>query len=169
MPANRLFLAVPVRLYHYEQIKKDFSPLLKGRWREEEHLHATIAFLGNRFNPDHLIEKLSGFEYSFDISEISALDYFAESRVFVATFYNPTLQNLYEKLAPLLGLASRELRPHVTLMRVKSILDAPAFFKLSAAASAAPIGVLEPKVALYQSHLSPEGARYEILKEWSLT
>lgn len=166
---NRLFLAVPVRLYHYEQIKKDFSPFIEGRWREEEQLHVTIAFLGNRFEPEYLIKKFSGFKYSFDISEVSALDYFADSRVFVATSHNPSLQNLYEKLAPLLGLGSMELRPHVTLMRVKNIFDAPVFFKLLATTPTAPIGVLEPKVVLYQSHLFPAGARYEILKEWSLT
>jgi len=42
---NRLFLAIPVTLYSYEQIKKEFNELLQGEWREEDHLHVTIAFL----------------------------------------------------------------------------------------------------------------------------
>jgi 2'-5' RNA ligase len=164
---NRLFLAVPVRLYNYGQIKHDFSPLLEGRWRGEEHLHVTIAFLGKQFDSDKLIKKLSSFEWSFEISELSRFDYFSSSRVFVATTHNPTLQNLYDKLALLLRLEDTKLNPHVTMMRVKRIQDSSAFSSKLISAPP-PIGILESKIVLFQSHLYPSGAEYEVLKEWSI-
>lgn len=164
---NRLFLAVPVRLYDYEKIRSYFSPLLEGRWRDEKHLHITIAFLGERFNADELIEKLSHFQFTFTVSELTRFDYFANSRVFVTTTYNPTLQHLYDQLASLLGLEHVVLNPHVTLMRVKNIVEPSAFFNRLEGSSQTPIGILEPKIALYQSHLYPTGAQYEILKKWS--
>lgn len=167
MIANHLFLAVPVRLYNYEQIRHNFSPLLEGRWRGEKHLHVTIAFLGKQFDPDTLIEKLSSFEWSFEISELSRFDYFNHSRVFVATTQNPTLQHLYDKLAVALGLEDVKLNPHVTMMRVKHIQDSSLFSALLTSVPS-PIGVLESKIVLFQSHLYPSGAEYEILKEWIL-
>ncbi|MDD2266293.1 hypothetical protein [Sulfuricurvum sp.] len=167
MSTNRLFLAVPVRLYSYEQIKHDFSHYLEGKWRDEEHLHVTVAFLGKQFSADVLIEKLSSFKWSFEVSELSRFDYFSNSRVFVATTQNPTLQHLYDKLALVLGLEKIKLNPHMTMMRVKHIQDSSAFSaKLTSVP--APIGVLEPKIILFQSHLYPTGAEYESLKEWIL-
>lgn len=165
---NRLFLAVPVRLYDYPRIRHEFDPLLQGRWRDEETLHITVAFLGKRFAAEEVIASLEGFDCSFEPSELAELDYFARSRVFVATTQNPTLQALYDRLSPLLGLESALLKPHATLMRVKALNDAEAFYLRLNTPPPEPLGVLEPKVILYRSILYPEGARYHPLKEWPL-
>lgn len=165
---NRLFLAVPVRLYDYPQIRHEFDPLLQGRWRDEETLHITVAFLGKRFAADALIAVLDSFEWAFEPSELEGWDYFSRSRVFVATTQNPTLQNLYDHLSPLLGLESALLKPHATLMRVKALNDAEAFYLRINTPPPEPLGVLEPKVILYRSILYPEGAQYHPLKEWPL-
>lgn len=164
----RLFLAVPVRLYAYEPIQKEFTPLLQGKWRGEAHLHVTIAFLAHRFEPKEVMERLSLFDFSFEPSELGGFDYFPNSRVLVALTQNPTLQNLYDRLASLLGLEPLHLHPHVTLMRVKKILNPTRFTGLLNTPSPLPLGKLESAVALYQSTLHPEGARYEVLREWPL-
>lgn len=164
----RLFLAVPVRLYTYEAIRTTFSPFLEGKWRGEEHLHVTIAFLAHRFEPEAVMEKLSGFDFSFEPSELRGFDYFPNSRVLVALTDNPTLQSLYERLAPLLGLEPLPLRPHVTLMRVKKILDPLRFTELLETPPFPPLGRLESALTLYQSTLHPQGARYEVVQEWPL-
>ena len=164
--SNRLFLAVPVRLYDYPRIRRDFGPFLEGRWREEETLHVTIAFLGKRFDADAIIKVLEGFEWTFEPSELSGWDYFKRSRVFVATTENPTLQRFYERLARVLELDNVVLRPHVTLMRVKGFNDAEGFYRLLYHSPPKPLGRLEPKVVLYRSTLLPEGARYHPIKEW---
>lgn len=165
---TRLFLAVSVRLYNYQRIRQEFSPLLQGKWREEEDLHVTIAFLGQRFEPDTLLDKLSGFEWSFEVSELTRFDYFSKSRVFVATTQNTSFQRLYECLQPLLDLENANLNPHVTLMRVKKIAGPDLFFDRLAASPAEPVGILESRIILYQSILRSEGAIYKPLKEWHL-
>jgi len=165
--ANRLFLAVPVRLYDYGRIQNDYKGVLDGRWREERTLHATVAFLGNAYSPGLLLEKTDGFEWSFEPGTFDTLDYFASSRVFVATCENPTLQRLRERLESVLELKPEVLRPHVTLMRVKKISDTPAFLS-SMPLRGAPIGIMESRIALYESRLTPGGAHYTILKEWHL-
>lgn len=166
--SSRLFIAIPVRLYDYRQIQRDFSPFLKGKWRDEETLHVTIAFLGARFNAEKTIATLDAFDWSFELTELTAWDYFAQSRVFVATTHNPTLQNLYDRLAPLLSLERALLAPHVTLMRVKGFKDAEEFSRRLKIPPPQPLGWLEPKVILYESIILPQGAHYRPLKEWPL-
>lgn len=140
---------------------------MEGKWREEEFLHITIAFLGQYSQPDSVLEKLSRFDGSFDISELTTFDYFHKSRVLVALTHNPTLQLLYERLKPLLNLENTLLVPHVTLMRVKKINDDLFFNRLKTPSSEA-IGVLQSKMVLYQSILHRDGAKYEALQEWKL-
>lgn len=165
---NRLFLAIPVHLYDYPKIRHDFDPFLEGRWREEETLHITIAFLGKRFDAAEVIEKLDAFAWSFDPSPLRGWDYFTKSRVFVATTHNPSLQTLYDRLSPLLELESTLLKPHVTLMRVKGFKDSEAFFRRLKEPSLDALGYLKPQMILYRSILHPHGAEYQPLQEWHL-
>lgn len=164
----RLFLAIPVRLYDYSAIRNAFEPLLRGRWRDETTLHATIAFLGERYDSREIQAKVEGMEWNFEVTEFHRFDYFSRSRVFVATTHNPSLQTMRERLEKRLNLPSDLIHPHATLMRVKTITDPAAFNAHLQRVSAKPIGRLEPRVALYQSRLLPEGARYTVLKEWNL-
>lgn len=165
---NRLFLAVPVRLYDYPRIRRAFGPFLEGKWRDEESLHVTIAFLGKRFDADTVMKSVEGMEWAFEPSELTGWDYFARSRVFVATTENPSLQELYERLAPRLELDHVVLRPHVTLMRVKGFSDEDGFYRLLYQSPPKALGTLEPRVLLYRSVLLPDGAQYHPLKEWPL-
>ncbi|MGA9045201.1 2'-5' RNA ligase family protein [Sulfuricurvum sp.] len=165
---HRLFLAIPVHLYDYPKIRDDFDPFLEGRWREEETLHVTIAFLGKRFDAGKVIETVDAFPWSFDPSLLGRWDYFTQSRVFVATTHNPSLQTLYERLSPLLELENALLNPHVTLMRVKRFNNAEEFFRRMNEPSLDALGYLKPKVILYRSILHPYGAEYQPLKEWQL-
>ncbi len=165
---SRLFIAIPVRLYDYQQIQHDFGPFLKGRWRDEETLHVTVAFLGTQFDAQKTIAALETIDRSFELTELTSWDYFAQSRVFVATTRNQTLQNLYDRLAPPLNLESSLLAPHVTLMRVKGFNNAEGFYRRLETPPIQPLGWLEPKIILYESLLSPQGARYRPLKEWQL-
>ncbi len=164
----RLFLAIPVRLYDYSAIRRDFGPTLQGRWREEETLHVTLAFLGKRFVCEEIVDTLATMEWTFEPSDLEGWDYFSRSRVFVATTENPTLQRLYERLAPPLELQNAVLRPHVTLMRVKGFTDEEGFFRRLLQPPQRPLGRLEPRVVLYRSILRPEGAQYQSLKEWPI-
>lgn len=165
--SDRLFLAAPVRLYDYENLRASFSPLLQGRWRDEKTLHATVAFLGSQFDADTLIERLEGFDCSFTPSSFDRFGYFSNSRVFVALSDNSSFQQLRNRLATTLALTHESLRPHVTLMRVKSMFNDP-FESLLKTPPSSPLGVMEPCIALYRSTLLPEGAQYTIIREWRL-
>ena len=165
--AHRLFIAVPVRLYRYETIRREYGPVLEGRWREESTLHVTVAFLGNAFEPSELMERLEPFSWEFTPTELDTLEYFSSSRVFVATTINPSLQRMRDRLEAVLGLPHEQLRPHATLMRVKRISDKETFLSSLPKSFPEALGILEPKVSLYESRLTPEGARYTVRKEWS--
>lgn len=165
---NRLFIAVPVRLNHYDRIQTRFAPQLMGRWRDESTLHVTVAFLGDAFTEKTVLQKLEGFDWIFEPTQIDGFDYFTGSRVFVATARNPSLQALRERLEDRLGLEEEVLRPHVTLMRVKTIIDTDSFSASMPQIHTECIGIMEPCVALYRSRLTPQGAHYSIVKEWRL-
>lgn len=165
---ERLFIAVPVRLYDYGAIQNDFSPLLEGRWREAKTLHVTVAFLGDRFSPQTLIDRLNDIDFIFNPSTLNGLDYFAKSRVFVATSHNPSLQDLYSQIQKPLDLDNLILTPHVTLMRVKKVLASDLFFNRLKVPPPHPLGALEPCIRLYRSTLLSEGAVYEVIREWNI-
>ena len=46
------------------------------------------------------------------------------------------------------------------------ITDEDLFLKKLETSQAKTIGILESKIALYQSYLHSDGARYEVLQEW---
>ncbi len=162
----RLFLAVPVRLYDFPQIRVQFDPLIAGRWRDESGLHVTIAFSGERFSPDAVVSALEGLECSFDPSLLGGWDYFPRSRVFVATTSNSSLQSLHDRLVPRLDLPEKLLNPHVTLMRVRTFTDREAFDAALRLPPPHPLGELEPRMVLYRSDLHPGGAVYTPLHTW---
>lgn len=165
---ERLFIAIPVRLYDYRAIQHTFESCLRGRWRDEETLHVTLAFLGSRLSADAVIAALEEFEWSFTPSALTGWDYFERSRVFVLTSDTPSLQPLYARLAPLLGLEDTLLAPHVTLMRVKGFSERESFLHRLQTPPSQALGMLEPKVILYRSRLSPQGAQYLPLKVWDV-
>lgn len=160
----RLFLAVPALLENYAGVCDRFSGILEGRWRDEAGLHATIAFLGDRFSPARVIDAVEGIDRSFEVSRLENWDYFSRARVFVATTHNPSLQGLYERLGPLLELPPARLSPHVTLMRVKRFSDPDAFAQTCARFP--PSGGLLGEIVLYESRLRSEGALYVPLHRW---
>lgn len=166
MNAPRLFLAVPVLLDDYAGIRDRFSGLLEGRWRDEAGLHATIAFFAGRFSPERVIDAVDSIDRTFEVSALEGWDYFPSARVFVATTRNPSLQMLYERLAPRLELPPAHLAPHVTLMRVKRFSDREAFER--ECAGSPPSGRLQCEIVLYASRLRPEGSLYIPLHRWSV-
>lgn len=164
---ERLFIAIPVHLENYADIIEAFSPLIQGRWRETTTLHVTLAFLGNRFRSEEIIRSLKHIDWSFEPSVLDRFDYFSGSRVFVALTSNPSLQKLRVSLETALGLEHQHLNPHVTLMRVKTITALESFQSRLSLSSPAPLGYLKPKIILYRSTLSSQGAYYESLFEWT--
>ena len=163
---SRLFIAVPVTLYDYSDIRSQFDPLLSGRWRDEATLHCTLAFLGDHFTYQEVIRRINETPLEFIPNELSGWEYFSNSRVFVLTTVNPSLQTLRDRLETALALPCEILVPHVTLMRVKRLNDLDTFEKKIQSSPLVSLGRLQPKIVLYQSTVLPQGARYETVHEW---
>ena len=163
----RLFLAVPAILEHYGKIKHNFDTLVEGRWTPEQQLHATLCFFGTRFETPELFERLEKIDFSTEASDITSLGFFKRSNILYAESTNASLERLYRDVNAELELSSRRpLTPHVTLMRVKRIVDRRAFFDQLDHYQNRPLGRLENRIALFSSELHSEGARYSLLKEW---
>lgn len=163
---KRLFIAIAVTLYDYDALRRQFDPLVEGKWREESTLHCTLAFLGEQFAPEEVIHRLETVAWKWELSKLEGWGYFDSSRVFVLTTRNSSLQSLRECIEKALELPHETLNPHVTLMRVKRLRDADTFRNTVQSPSSSPLGQLQQKVGLYQSTLLENGARYELLYEW---
>lgn len=165
-PKARLFLGIPVRLDAYEAIRKHLSPLLRGRWVEESQLHLTLAFLGERFTPCEVLQRLEGCDISFEAAALTHLGYFGRSHILYAGTEHPSLQQLASRIQKALELPAAKLTPHITLMRVKAIKERERFHEELDVFGGHRLGILERRIVLYESTLYPTGARYRSLQVW---
>jgi 2'-5' RNA ligase len=164
---SRLFLAVGAELTDFATLRKDFSDSLEGKWTTPENLHATLYFFGNMFEPDELIEKLSAIPMRVEPSPLVGAELFSNNRILSASSENPSLGALYETLVDTLELPSkRAYVTHVTLMRIKKVLDFHALNRRIDAYRDRTIGTLSGPVELLLSHTYPTGAEYELLKRF---
>lgn len=166
---ERLFIAIPVKIKGFEALKNLFDPLVSGKYSREEQLHLTVVFLGDVLGEKEIIDRLSTIDLGFEVSSIEGLGYFNQSRVLVGLCQNDSIKALRRRIFKALELGSGDddYRLHVTLMRVKKVLDSEQFEKMINK-SENQIGVLERRLILYRSHLDPDGARYIPLKEFIL-
>ena len=91
----------------------------------------------------------------------------AGSNILYAESENTSLLRLYKDVSNELELSSsHRFTPHVTLMRIKKIVDRQTFFERLEHYRNQPLGRLQNRAALYSSELHRGGARYTLLKEW---
>ena len=72
----RLFIASPVILDDYPSIQKDFEGIIEGKWVEEQNLHLTWVFLGDRKEVETTMDKLQEVSPLEERIEIKELGYF---------------------------------------------------------------------------------------------
>lgn len=165
---ERLFIAIPAEIDKFEAIKNSFEHLVTGKYSLEEQLHLTVVFIGDLLNEEEIIERLQDVDLGFEVSAIVGLGYFNQSRVLVGLCQNDSIRVLRERICNALGFeCSDEYHLHVTLMRVKKIIDIERF-NTAVAESTAQIGTLQKRLILYRSSLTPQGAQYIPLKEFEI-
>ena len=156
----RLFIASPVTLDDYASIKEDFEGIIEGKWVEEQNLHLTWVFLGDVKNEQPIIEKLQEISTLETHIEVKELGYFGRPpRVF---FAKSEEKILYDKAKEFRGSGFDlyRFKPHMTLCRIKNIIDYKAYKEKLNTYREKPLGLILPEITLYESTLSPTGAHY---------
>jgi len=180
----RLFVAVSIPRAHLERVDRELTPfkdkVTNGRWASVENQHVTLKFLGSspgdRFDEITRVCEMVAAGHSASSVSLTGIGAFpSRNRVRVLWVGLDDPAQLLERLAgdldrafESLGFAAeaRAYTPHLTLCRFKipvplksglpelDLSDLPRF-EVAA-------------IQLFRSHLSPKGARYEVMKEFPL-
>jgi RNA 2',3'-cyclic 3'-phosphodiesterase len=181
----RLFVAVSIPIHLLEALAGATQDLHQtvpgGRWSPPENQHVTLKFLG--LSPAERFEEIAAVVGSVSAGHPPAALRLAglgswPSRRRVRVLW----VGLHDESELLAGLAAeldealgplgfepekRDFTPHLTLARWRTpvqlripLPDLPPDLRESFTVDA---------VELFRSHLSPKGARYEVLKSWPLT
>ncbi|MDQ7041770.1 MAG: RNA 2',3'-cyclic phosphodiesterase [Rhodothermus sp.] len=175
----RLFIALNLPEEHKRRLYALRKPSWKARWATPEQFHLTLRFLGpvEEARLPELIQTLARIEApAFELTPrgLIVLPSPARPRVLAAAVDPvPALHGLHtavEQHVVALGFTpeTRPFRPHITLARLKHV-PAPvvrAFLQQHRNFALAPFPV--QAFYLYESHLYPDGARYEILHRFPL-
>lgn len=184
VPRPRLFAAVSIPHEHLAWLEESTEGLRElwpqARWTPPENQHVTLKFLGttppDRLEPISRVMKMvasgrPGAEMS--LGQLGSFPSSTRVRVLWAGLDDP--DELLAGLAGDLGSAleplgyrveEREFRPHLTLARFREpVRPADPLPELDR-------GSLPPfpvnSIELFRSHLSPKGARYEVLESFPL-
>ena len=159
----RLFIASPVILENYAAIKEDFADIIEGTWVEEEKLHMTWVFLSEHPTANDTIEKMAPLTNLENEVEVAELGYFGRPpRVFFAKAEQKTL---YEKAREFkkAGFNLYRFKPHITLCRIKAIHDYKAYKEKIKAYKEKKLGIILPRITLYESKRTSRGLEYQAI------
>lgn len=178
---RRIFVAIDLPDSHKKQIQTICHGLSNVRWLHLEDFHMTLRFIGNvseeRFHliQDILYQLPSQKQFSLQIKEVGFFGRPFQPRVVWVGARRSreliSLQSHVEKIlvekAKILP-ETREYRPHVTIARPKknSSFEIESFLMSHKGFHLPKFEVKE--FALYESHLSKSGPRYEKIKVYTL-
>ncbi len=187
---TRTFLAAEIS----EEVRKRLLDMIRNfgidkgvKWVRGENMHVTIYFFGNVENEilrvlreviAKSVETLNGFE--IDIRGIGAFPNLNRPRVIWAgvmdstetlkVIYNEVYKRIIKRKLNKSGVQveSREYKPHLTLGRVKGVIDASGIEKLSQCIDYNFGRCYIDKVVLFSSELHRDGPIYTPLQEFKL-
>jgi 2'-5' RNA ligase len=183
---KRTFIAVKVE--PGDELKKMISSLKSSlssermKWVDLVNIHLTLAFLGD--TEEKRLDVLSGIlknicngypVFEFLLSGTGVFKNFRDPRVIWAGIKNSVELN---ELQSLIGsglrsadfnIPERHFNPHLTLARMKSVLDVENLRKVLSRYSGTTFQKVPVKeVILFESILRPEGPVYKQLEKYSL-
>lgn len=180
----RLFLSVKLPNEICEklsQFQKKLASVVEGTFVPLDNTHITLKFLGDV--KEHQVEQIK----SLCTSAITSYKFICEVKG-AGAFPNPNYANvvwagigagersligiwnaLDEKLSKLGFKDDKDFHPHITLVRVKRILNKDALILLLKNASETKFGQLRvEKISLMKSQLSKTGAKHTTIAEFEL-
>jgi RNA 2',3'-cyclic 3'-phosphodiesterase len=191
MALLRLFIAADISGEQREGVSLLMNALQKGihftnahpAWVGVESLHITLKFLGN-------VESSTVDRISRALEpELRRFPAFRFSVQNLGIFPNPhrpqvlwigmkqgakgmrELQALVDRVLAPMGFKpeQRAFHPHLTLARIKSLRGAEAMMDIVNSHKHSDVGESDLTfLTLYESHLSTEGATYEVVRRWPL-
>jgi 2'-5' RNA ligase len=148
------------------------------RWTEPESWHITLYFLGSTSQEgfDCLLARLGELRLPPVPVGIDELGFFDRAGVFFAgVTLTPELVSLQQRVTEAVSRCgfvpeTRPFRPHVTLARAKGEARVHALRSLGSRIPPRPTFTrfIAREFLLYESYLSPAGARYEVRARFSL-
>jgi len=180
----RLFVAVSIPRSHLERVEREVAAfkekVVNARWTPLENQHVTLKFLGStpsdRLTEIEQVCELVAATHARSSLSLGGIGAFpSRNRVRVlwvglddpAWLLSGVAADLDRAFEPL-GFASeaRAFTPHLTLCRFK--IPVP----LKGGLPEIDVSDLDPfrieAIQLFRSHLSPKGARYEVVSEFAL-
>jgi 2'-5' RNA ligase len=159
----RLFIASPVRLENYTQIREEFNDTVQGKWVEEENLHLTWIFLGDVSDEHAVIKKMKELALPKTEVTIAELGYFGRPPRIL--FAKAQKKSLYETATHFKesGFDLYRFKPHITLCRIKQINDYKRYKEIMKCYREKTLGIVLPQITLYKSELSEKGPEYTTL------
>ncbi|MGA8671807.1 MAG: RNA 2',3'-cyclic phosphodiesterase [Terracidiphilus sp.] len=179
----RLFVGIPLSF----KVRAELAAVLTAamskpdgwRWASAESWHITLQFLGKTpsANFELISARLRAVQSPAVPIQINELDFFERAGIFFAgVSLRPELAALYEKVkeaATQSGFTpdTRAFHPHITLARTKDKIHGRTLRTLRERLPAQPefSPFLAEEFWLFESFLSPAGARYEIRERFALT
>ena len=162
----RLFIASRAVIKSYDDIYSNLSSSLYAKWVEVNNLHLTWVFLGDSMSRDEAIERLSKISIERKPTIIKGLGYFGRPpRVLYIGRDFDSFKAEVEAFKEA-GFDMDRFKPHITLCRIKEIEDREKFFSFVKRDGRDFEAIVDSKIALYSSRLTPKGAIYT--KVWSI-
>lgn len=161
----RLFIASPVILENYAAIKNNFKDIIEGKWTDEKKLHLTWIFLSEHPTYTDTVEKMKPLTALETGVEVLELGYFGTPpRVLYAKAEQKALYDKAKEFKKA-GFDLYRFKPHVTLCRIKQIHDYKAYKEKMKEYKEKPLGLILPKIVLYESKHKSRGIEYQSLFE----
>lgn len=164
----RLFLGAFANIELYDEIQEDFSQYFEGKWVERKNIHSTIYFFGNR-DIDDIERLLSEIDLKRlkEAPKLKGLKLMKKryNSILYTSYHSRRFEYINKRISKALDQKVREFLPHVTLLRVKEILDYE-YQELLKKYEDSVIGKLQTNVCLISSTLTDKGPVYKIVKKF---
>lgn len=191
MPNLRLFVAADISEAQRTAVLELIESLRKGiqftnahpKWVRPEGLHLTLRFLGKVDSQRvekivHMVESglVGSQSFEFDLKRLGVFPDARKPRVLWVGVKKgkrelTDLAGKVDRALVTLGFEAerRPFHPHLTLARIKSMRGAEAMMEVVHSHREAQPGTGRvDHLTLYQSDLSPGGAKYTVLHRWDL-
>ena len=156
----RLFIATKIDLPFYGIIKERISPFVRGKWTSPENLHITHLFIGEDEPKKYMIK----IPIPKEKITLKGVDCFND-KILHLKANSKNIEQIHRFLINKYRIKTKRFLPHITLCRIKEILDRDSFLN-----SMKSLDGLEVKcdfnLFLYASTLTPKGPIYKRLHRY---